>query len=66
MQQEREDRLSLHERLSPHQQGAAAEILAKHRAARADKPKEALKNVEPAKKVGRVLLKAKKTSLVIT
>jgi hypothetical protein len=42
---------------------AAVEILAKHRAARADKPKEAFKKVEPAKKVGRVLFKAKNTSL---
>jgi hypothetical protein len=42
---------------------AAVEMLAKHRAAREDKPKEAFKTVEPAKKVGRVLFKAKNTSL---
>jgi hypothetical protein len=42
---------------------AAAEMLAKHRTARADKPKEAFKKVEPAKKVGCVLFKAKDTSL---
>jgi hypothetical protein len=42
---------------------AAVEMLAKHRAARADKPKEALKKFEHAKKVGRVLFKAKNTSL---
>jgi hypothetical protein len=42
---------------------AAVEMLASHRAARADKPEEALKKVEPAKQVGRVLFKAKKTSL---
>jgi hypothetical protein len=41
----------------------AAAMIAKHRAAMADKPKEALKKVEPAKKVGRVLFKAKNTSL---
>lgn len=41
----------------------AAELLAKHRAARADKPRDAFKKVEPAKKVGRVLFKAKNTSL---
>jgi hypothetical protein len=38
-------------------------MLAKHRAARADKPKDAFKKVEPAKNVGRVLFKAKNTSL---
>jgi hypothetical protein len=42
---------------------AAVEMLAKHRAAQADKPKEAFKKFEPAKKVGRVLFKAKNTSL---
>jgi hypothetical protein len=42
---------------------AAVEMLDKHRAARADRPKEAFKKVEPAKKVGRVLFKAKKASL---
>jgi hypothetical protein len=42
---------------------AAVEMLAKHRAARAERPKEAFKKVEPAKKVGRVLFKAKNTSL---
>jgi predicted aspartyl protease len=36
---------------------------AKQHAARADKPKESFKQVEPAKKVGRVLFKAKNTSL---
>jgi hypothetical protein len=41
----------------------ALEMLAKHRAATADKPNEAFKKVEPAKKVGRVLFKAKNTSL---
>jgi hypothetical protein len=34
------------------------EMLAKHRAARAVRRKEAFKKVEPAKKVGRVLFKA--------
>jgi hypothetical protein len=38
-------------------------MLAKHRAAREERPKEAFKKVEPAKKVGRVLFKAKNTSL---
>jgi hypothetical protein len=42
---------------------AAAEMLAKHRAARPDRPKEAFKKVGPAKKVGRVLFKANNTSL---
>jgi hypothetical protein len=42
---------------------AAVEMLPKHRATRADKPREAFKKVEPAKKVGRVLFKAKNTSL---
>jgi hypothetical protein len=32
---------------------AAVELLAKHRAARADKPKDAFKKIEPAKKVDR-------------
>jgi hypothetical protein len=38
-------------------------MLAKHRAARAHKPKEAFKKVEPVKTVGRVLFKFKNTSL---
>jgi hypothetical protein len=42
---------------------AAVKMLAKNRAARADKSKEAFKKVEPTKKVGRVLLKAKYISL---
>jgi hypothetical protein len=42
---------------------AAAEMLAKHRAARAEKTKEAFKKVELAKKAGRVLFKAKTTSI---
>jgi hypothetical protein len=42
---------------------AAVQMLAKHRVARADKHKEAFKKVEPAKMVGRVLFKAKNTSL---
>jgi hypothetical protein len=42
---------------------AAVELLAKHRAAKADKPKEAFKKIEATKKVGRVLFKAKHTSL---
>jgi hypothetical protein len=42
---------------------AAVEMLAKRRVARADRPKEAFKKFEPAKKVGRVLVKAKNTSL---
>jgi hypothetical protein len=37
---------------------AAVELLAKHRAAKADKPKDAFKKIEPTKKVGRVLFKA--------
>jgi hypothetical protein len=41
----------------------AVKMLAKHRAARAERPKEAIKKVEPVKKVGRVLFKAKNTSL---
>jgi hypothetical protein len=40
----------------------AVEMLAKHFTASTDKPKEAFKKVEPAKKVGRVLFKAKNTS----
>jgi hypothetical protein len=42
---------------------AAVELLAKHRAEKADKPKDAFKKIEPTKKVGRVLFKAKNTSL---
>jgi hypothetical protein len=42
---------------------AAADLLAKHFAGKADKPKDAFNNIEPAKKVGRVLFKAKNTSL---
>jgi hypothetical protein len=42
---------------------ASVDLLAKHRAAKADKPKGAFKKIEPAKKVGRVLFKAKNTSL---
>jgi hypothetical protein len=42
---------------------AAVELLAKHRAAKADKPKDAFKKIEATKKVCRVLLKAKNTSL---
>jgi hypothetical protein len=42
---------------------AAVEMLANHRAARADRPKETFKKVEPAKKVGNVLIKVKNTSL---
>jgi hypothetical protein len=42
---------------------AAVELLAKHRAAKADKPKDAFKKIEAIKKVGRVLFKAKYTSL---
>jgi hypothetical protein len=42
---------------------AAAEMLAKNCVAREDKPKEAFQKVEPAKKVGRVLFKAKSTSI---
>jgi hypothetical protein len=42
---------------------SAANLLAKHRAAKADRPKDAFKKIEPAKKVGRVLFKAKNTSL---
>jgi hypothetical protein len=38
-------------------------MLIKHRRARADKPKDTFKKVEPAKKVGRVLFKANNTSL---
>jgi hypothetical protein len=39
------------------------ELLAKHRAAKADKPKDAFKKIEATKKVGRVLFKAENTSL---
>jgi hypothetical protein len=42
---------------------AAVELLAKHRAAKADKPNDAFKKSEATKKVGRVLFKAKNTSL---
>jgi hypothetical protein len=42
---------------------AAADRLAKHRAAKADRPKDAFKKIDPAKKVGRVLFKATNTSL---
>jgi hypothetical protein len=42
---------------------AAAYLLAKHRAAKADKPKDAFKKIEPAKKVDLVLFKARDTSL---
>jgi predicted aspartyl protease len=38
-------------------------MLAKHREPKADKPEEAFKKVEPAKKVGCVLFKARQTSL---
>jgi hypothetical protein len=63
MQQTWEDRLSRHDRLSHTSKEAAVEMLAKHLADRADRPKEAFKKVEPAKKVGCVLFKAKNTSL---
>jgi hypothetical protein len=39
------------------------ELLVKHRAAKAGKPKNAFKKIEATKKVGRVLFKAKNTSL---
>jgi hypothetical protein len=42
---------------------AAVEFLAKYRAAKADKPKDTFKKIEPTKKVDRVLYKAKNTSL---
>jgi hypothetical protein len=42
---------------------AAVKLLAKHRAAKADKPKDKFKKIEATKKVGRVLFKAKNTSL---
>jgi hypothetical protein len=42
---------------------AAVELLSKHLAAKADKPKDAFKKISPTKKVGRVLVKAKTTSL---
>jgi hypothetical protein len=42
---------------------AAVELLAKHRASKADKPNDAFKKSEATKKVGRVLFKAKNTSL---
>jgi hypothetical protein len=37
---------------------AAVELLAKRRAAKADKPRDAFKKFEATKKVGRVLFKA--------
>jgi hypothetical protein len=42
---------------------AAVEFLAKHRAAKADKPKDELKKIETTKKVGCVFFKAINTSL---
>jgi hypothetical protein len=42
---------------------AAVKLLANHRAAKADKPKDAFKKIEATKKVGGVLFKAKNTSL---
>jgi hypothetical protein len=42
---------------------SAVELLAKHRAAKADKPKDAFKKIEATKKVGRVLFKAENTLL---
>jgi hypothetical protein len=42
---------------------AAVQLLAKHRAAKADKPKDSSKKIEPTKKVGRILFMAKNTSL---
>jgi hypothetical protein len=42
---------------------AAVELLAKHRVAKAEKPKDAFKKIEQTKKVGRVLFKAKNNSL---
>jgi hypothetical protein len=39
------------------------ELLSKHRAAKADKPRDTFKKIEATKKVGRVLFKAKNTSL---
>jgi hypothetical protein len=42
---------------------SAADLLSKHRAAKADKPKNSFKKIEPTKKVGRVLFKAKNTSI---
>jgi hypothetical protein len=41
---------------------AAVELLSKHRAAKADKPKDTFKKIEATKKVGRVLFKAKNIS----
>jgi hypothetical protein len=63
MQQTREGRLPLHERLSHTTKDAAVQFIAKHRAAEAENPKDAIKKIEPTKKVGRVLFKAKNTSL---
>jgi hypothetical protein len=65
MQQTRENRLSLHDRLSYTTKDAAVVLLARHRAAKTDKPKDALKKIEATKKVGRVLFKAKNTSLAM-
>jgi hypothetical protein len=42
---------------------AAVELLAQHRAAKADKRKDAFKKIEATKNFGRVLFKAKNTSL---
>jgi hypothetical protein len=42
---------------------ATDDVLAKHRAAKSAKPKDAFKKIDPAKKLGRVLFKAKNTSL---
>jgi hypothetical protein len=39
------------------------ELLAKHRAEKADSPKNTFKKIEATKKVGRVIFKAKNTSL---
>jgi hypothetical protein len=42
---------------------AAVELLAKHRAVKADMPKDSFKKIEATKRIGRVLFKAKNTSL---
>jgi hypothetical protein len=63
MQQTREDRLSLIDRLSPHNKDAAVELLAKHRVEKADNPKDAFKKIEPIKKVSCILFKAMNISL---
>jgi Zn-dependent oligopeptidase len=42
---------------------AAVELLANHRATKAEKPKDAFQKIEATKKVGRVLFNAKNTSL---